>query len=68
MSSEIPGIRHQGFPENATGNSRLSPSGFLPWNTHVDDGGASFLSLPVPPPPHRVLPDMAGGVVLSKIL
>jgi hypothetical protein len=25
LSSKIPGIRHIGFPENATGNSRLSP-------------------------------------------
>jgi len=46
MSSDIPGNRHQGFPENATGNSRLSPSGFLPWNDHMDGGGASFLSPP----------------------
>jgi len=33
LSSKIPGYRHIGFPENATGNSRLSPSGFLPWIT-----------------------------------
>ena len=38
-SSEIPGKRHLCFPENATGNSRLSPSGFLPWMDHSGSSG-----------------------------
>ena len=65
LSSEIPGIRHMSFPENTTGNSRLSPSGIIACNVTM----SASASVQAPPSFHRHRrdsPAMTGGWIVQK--
>jgi hypothetical protein len=65
LSSGIPGIRHMSFPENATGNSRLSPSRIFPRNVTM----TASASIQAPPSCHLQagnLPAMADGWIVQK--